>query len=197
MAERLAARVPGELDPAQRSVYDAITGGKRSQGPTLFEITGDHGELLGPFAAMVANPVVGGPLQRLGEALRYETSLPGNVRELVILCVAAEFRSEFEWYAHEAVARQLGFADDVLRHVRSGTRPPGLDDEQQTAWSLTRALLRRQPIDDAMFASARSSLGEGGVVEVVSLVGYYSLLAQLLEVFELGLPDGVTPTFDR
>lgn len=191
MPDRLPPRRPEELSESQRAVYDAITAGRRSQGPRLFDTTGANGELLGPFAAMVAHPAVGDPLQRLGEALRYETSLPALAREVVILSVASRRRSEYEWYAHVAVARSLGMPEDLIDQLRSGEPPRALDDQARAAWMLADVLLRQQPVTDELFRSVEGWLGVPGVVEVVSLVGYYGLLAQLLEVFHLGAPDDV------
>jgi 4-carboxymuconolactone decarboxylase len=192
---RLPARRPEELNARQRDVYEAITRGRRADGPRLFETTGPQGELLGPFAAMVAHPVVGEPLQRLGEALRYETSLPTLAREVVILAVAAHHRSEYEWYAHAAVARHAGIAPDVIEALRGGCAPPGVDDPALLAWRLAQLMLQHEHVPDDVFAAVRSALGTTGIVEVTALVGYYSLLAQLIDVFELTPPEGSEPAF--
>jgi 4-carboxymuconolactone decarboxylase len=195
VSERLPPQLPDELSERQLEVYRAITQGPRSQGPRLFETTGPRGELLGPFAAMVAHPAVGDPLQRLGAALRYETSLPGVAREVVILAVAAHHRSEYEWYAHAAVARHTGLPAEVIEALRVGGEPPGLDEQTRCAWQLAQHLLRREPLGDEVFAATQSALDSTGLVEVTALVGYYSLLAQLIEVFAIGLPEGALPTF--
>src|SRR5437016_5410845 len=108
---RLPDVSPEALDIHQRALYDAITAGPRAQGPQRFRLVDDHGRLTGPFAVMLVAPRVGEPLSRLGEAIRYETSLPARVREVAILIVAARWRSEFEWYAHEAIARDVGLTD--------------------------------------------------------------------------------------
>jgi alkylhydroperoxidase family enzyme len=188
--DRLRALRPEDLTADQRQVHDAITTGRRASGPKLFDLTGPEGELIGPFAAMVAHPAVGGPLQRLGEALRYESTLSPRMRELVILTVAAHVGSDFEWYAHAAVARHLDLPEQVLQALRTGAEVPGLDDADRCALELVSTLLRHDRVDHDLFARTRSALGTQGVVDVVALVGYYSLLAQLLHVFELDTPPG-------
>jgi 4-carboxymuconolactone decarboxylase len=193
VSERLPPQLPDELGERQLGVYRAITQGPRSQGPRLFETTGQHGELLGPFAAMVAHPAVGDPLQRLGAALRYETSLPDVAREVVILTVAAHHRSEYEWYAHSAVAAHIGLPAEVVEALRGGGEPRDLDEEARYAWQLAVLLLRREPLVDDTFAAVESALGSAGLIEVTALVGYYSLLAQLIEVFRLDPPEGTPP----
>jgi 4-carboxymuconolactone decarboxylase len=193
VSERLPPQLPDELGERQLGVYRAITQGPRSQGPRLFETTGQHGELLGPFAAMVAHPAVGDPLQRLGAALRYETSLPDVAREVVILTVAVHHRSEYEWYAHSAVASHIGLSAEVLEALREGGEPSGLDDEARCAWQLAVRLLQREPVQDDLFAAVESVLGSTGLIEVTAMVGYNTLLAQLIEVFRLEPPEGTPP----
>jgi 4-carboxymuconolactone decarboxylase len=102
---RLPHYRPSELDDAQRDLYDAITGGPRAAKPRPFPLTDAEGRLNGPFNAMLAAPPLGQALQRLGAAVRYETSLSARVREMAILAVAAHWDSAFERYAHEAVGR--------------------------------------------------------------------------------------------
>jgi 4-carboxymuconolactone decarboxylase len=196
VSERLPPHRPEELSERQRGVYEAITKGRRAQGPKLFTTTGPQGELLGPFAAMLAHPVVGEPLQRLGQALRYETSLPTLAREVVILAVAAHHRSEYEWYAHSAVARHAGIEATVIEALRGGGRPPDVDEEARAAWQLAVLLLRHEHVPDDVFTAVESALGTSGIVEVTALVGYYVLLAQLIDVFELTPPEGYQPAFE-
>jgi len=190
VSERLPPQRPDELSERQLEVYRAITQGPRSRGPRLFEATGPEGELLGPFAAMVAHPAVGDPLQRLGAALRYETSLPDEAREVVILTVAAHHHSEYEWYAHAAVAAHVGLPAEVIEALRGGDEPPGLDEQARCARQLAVLLLRHAPLGDDQFRAVESALGSTGLIEVTALVGYYSLLAQLIDVFRLDPPEG-------
>src|SRR5262245_65371111 len=98
-----------EMDDAQRRVHDAIANGPRrgqhQQGTV--PIMDDAGRLLGPFAVMLLTPRVGAPLQEVGAALRFATTLTDRERELGILAVAAVNQCGFEWRAEEAAARQL------------------------------------------------------------------------------------------
>ncbi len=105
-------------------MYDAITGGPRTAGPTLFELTDEAGALNGPFNAMLVSPQVGNALQQLGAAIRYQSGLSGRIRELAILMVASHWGSEFERYAHEPVARSVGVRESEIEDLRDGRTPP-------------------------------------------------------------------------
>jgi alkylhydroperoxidase family enzyme len=117
---RIQKLAPALLDEEQRSLYDAIAGGRRAQGPQLFRLTDEDGRLEGPFNAFLLQPRLGSALQALGSSVRYDTGLDDRCREIAILVVAAHWRSDFEWYAHEAVARSAGLDDAELAAVRDG-----------------------------------------------------------------------------
>src|SRR5215471_1586181 len=99
---------PEQLTDEQRRLYQEVLDGPRGQGRQFFPLVDADGVLTGPFNAMLASPRVGTAVQRLGAALRYQTDLPDRIRELVILVVAAQLGSEFEWHAHESLARHHG-----------------------------------------------------------------------------------------
>jgi 4-carboxymuconolactone decarboxylase len=188
---RLPALHPDELDPEQRDVYDAIVGGPRPGD--VFSFVDEEGRLLGPFNAMLYRPAVGGPLQELGAALRFRTSFTEREREIATLVVAARFRSDYEWYAHERIARRAGLSEDELTALRTGADPVLADARERIVHAAARALAAEGDLNAEMFAEATASLGRGAVVELVSLVGYYSALALQLRVFRVGLPAGEEP----
>lgn len=179
---------PGQLTGEQRRLYDEVLSGPRGQGPQFFELTDADGVLTGPFNAMLASPVVGTAVQRLGAALRYQAGLPDHIRELVILVVAAHLGSAFEWSAHEPVARHCGVADEVIAALRD-RRPPSLaDPAQHAAHDLAVALLSREDVPDDRYGAMAGALGVPGVFEVSAIVGYYWLLAAQLRLFRVGQP---------
>jgi 4-carboxymuconolactone decarboxylase len=117
---RIGKLEPSALDAEQRSLYDAIAGGRRAQGPQLFRLADAEGRLEGPFNAFLLQPRLGSALQALGASVRYDTGLGDRCREIAILVVAAHWRSDFEWYAHEAVGRAAGLGDAELAALREG-----------------------------------------------------------------------------
>ncbi|MFD5814224.1 carboxymuconolactone decarboxylase family protein [Streptomyces sp. NPDC127038] len=185
---RLPRLAPGELDPDQRSLYDAITGGPRAGGPQLFALTDAQGRLNGPFNAMLFAPGVGAALQELGSAIRYRTSLGGRIRELAVLTVAAHWDSAFERRAHEPIGRAAGLTDAEIAAVSAGTAPELTDPAEAAALELVRVLVARGDADDVVFERAVSLNGIEAVVELTTLVGYYATLALQLRVFRVGPP---------
>ncbi|MEQ4721896.1 carboxymuconolactone decarboxylase family protein [Nonomuraea sp. B19D2] len=186
---------PPSLTAEQRAVYDEIAGGPRAAGP--FRLTGPEGRLEGPFNAMLTAPGVGGPLQRLGAAIRYATDLPARWREIAILEVAVARRSDFEWYAHERVGRNAGLTDEELAALRSGADAGTFDEGERTVRAACRSLILRRGLDDDLYARAEATLGTGRLYELVVLVGYYDTLALSLTAFRTPLPAGEPPVFGQ
>lgn len=182
---RLRSLTPAELDDDQRDLYEAITSGSRSSGPQLFRLTGDDGALVGPFNAMLLNPLIGDALQRLGAALRYSGRMTARCREIAILAVAAHSGCGFEQRAHEAVGTHVGLTGAELAALRSGD-DPGLDDPVEAAvLSVTRRLLEHGDLDSAAYTAAVAVLGADVLFELTTVVGYYDLLAMQLRVFRV------------
>ena len=189
---RLPRFEPSALDAEQRSLYDAIAGGRRAQGPQLFRLADADGRLEGPFNAFLLQPRLGSALQALGAAVRYDTGLDDRCREIAILVVAAHWRSDFEWHAHEAVGRAAGLGDAELAALREG-RHAELAGRESVVARTAAALVTRGDLDDAEYGEAVGHLGPAGLFELLTLVGYYATLALQLRVFRVPAPDSPAP----
>jgi 4-carboxymuconolactone decarboxylase len=185
---RLHNPTPAELSAEQRSLYDEIAGGRRSSGPQLFELVDRQGRLNGPFGIMLHSPALGSALQAVGAVVRYRSVLSDRVRELAILAVAGHWASDFELYAHVPLARHAGLTDEEVRGVVDGAAVPFTDVGERAVLQVVRALLRTSDLTDEDYAAGRDALGEQGLVELTTLVGYYATLALQLRVFRVGEP---------
>lgn len=192
---RLPWPTPEELDEPARSLYDCIAGGPRSTGPQAFALTDASGRLNGPFNAMLVSPDLGAALQELGSAIRYKTQLPARMREIAILELACLRRSEFEWYAHARVGAQAGLTADELVSLHDGTPASTFSVAEALVRTVVRSLVVERELGDASFDAAVETLGLRGVVDIITLVGYYESLALLLHAVRTPLPDGAAPVF--
>ena len=182
--DRLAKRPRHDLGDAGQNLYDALV---ESRGEQI--VDGD-GALLGPFNAWVQTPRIGTQLAALGSSLRYELSLDRKLIELAIITVGSHFKAEFEWYAHSAMARRHGVAEDVIASLAAGQKPAFEDDDQRVVHQVASELVTTGRLSDATHASAHSQLGEVGLVELVTLCGYYTLVSFTLNAFDVALPPG-------
>lgn len=189
MSPRLRPFLPADLDDARRAVHDAVAGGRRAQGPQAFPLVDADGALRGPFNAFLLAPALGGPLQELGAAVRYRTALPDRAREIAVLVVATVQGSAFERAAHEAVGRTVGLTDDELQALREN-RFDGFPGTEAVVARTAHLLAVAGDLDDVRYAAAVDALGEAGLFELLTLVGYYALLALQLRVFRVDEPAG-------
>ena len=116
-------------------------------------------------------------------------------RQVVILTVAAAWQSEFEWWAHVRIGRQVGLSDADIAAVRTAV-PLALDEPvEQAALDVARATTTRGDLDDEEYARAREVLGDQALIEALTLVGYYALLALQMRVHRVPLPEGAEHSF--
>ncbi len=193
MPEKLPPRLnlipPAELAPAQRALYDAITGGPRAGQAGTVPITDADGQLLGPFAIMLLSPEVGNAMQQVGAKIRFGTALTGRERELAILTVAGALNSEFERLAHVPAARGLGLTEPQIEAALAGRTEDGLSADEAMVARLALAMTIDRTLSDEDYADGVRALGQERLAELTWLVGYYSALALSLAVFRPVLPD--------
>ena len=189
---RLPALPVDRLTDDQRKLFAKITGGARAKTRAPADFLNEEGSLKGPFNAFLYAPEIGDAAQRLGELLRFNGSLPGALRELAILTVAVHWRAQYEWWAHEKIARAEGLDDAAIEAVKIGQAPPG-EEGLTIVHSFVRELLIDRRVADQTYQAAQLLLGNEGVVELVILIGYYGLISASLNAFQVPLPEGVTP----
>jgi AhpD family alkylhydroperoxidase len=189
---RLGLTAPGDLDDAQRAVYEAITGGPRAGQAGTVPVTDESGRLLGPFAVMLLTPEVGNAMQQVGAKIRFSTGLTARQRELGILAVAGKLRCDFERLAHEPAALRAGLTRAQVDAALSGQVPVGLADDEALACKLARSMAAEWNLSDEDYAAGVAALGQERLAELTWLVGYYSALALSLAVFRPFLPESFT-----
>jgi 4-carboxymuconolactone decarboxylase len=140
-------------------------------------------------------PQLGFAAQAFGAAVRFETALPENVKEVAICTVGAHFRSRFEFAAHAPLALAAGVPADALEAIRRGEQPALAQPAETLAHEIARTLLTRHRLSDAQFERARTVFSERELVELVTVIGYYCQISLTLNAFEAPLLDGMADPF--
>lgn len=179
-----------DLDASGQEVWDSVAGSRGG------DLVNDAGGLIGPFNAFVTAPGVGRHLSRLGGRLRFRTSIDRRLRELAIITVGARWRAGFEWWAHERLAREAGVPDAVVDAIGGGEEPPIEADDERAVYAAARDLVTTGRLSQPAYDAAHELLGDQGMVELVSLCGYYTLVAYLLNAFDVPLPPGEAAKWD-
>ncbi len=176
-----------DLAPDQKAVLDAIQTGPRAAR---------HGRigLVGPFGVWVRVPKIGLATQALGAAARFESSLPANVSEVAICTVGAFYRAKFEFAAHKTLALAAGVSEEQIERLRRGESPE-FRDAEDLAYRVAAELLKLHRIDSNTYAGALAQFGEDGLIELVSIIGYYCMVSLTLNAFEIPLTAGMDDPF--
>ena len=131
--------------------------------------------------------------QALGAYARYDSALPPGLSELAILVTARHWRAAFEWSAHVGPARAAGIPEAAIEAIRTGAEPALADAKSRAVYAVARELHGTRALSDATYAEAEAALGRQGLVDLIGILGYYTLVAMTLNAFAVPTPDGSRP----
>ena len=169
-----------EMDDAQLKVYRDLMSGPR-------------GGVRGPFNALLRSPVLADRAQKLGEYLRFESVLPARLNEFAILITARYWNAQYEWFAHYTHAMKGGLNPAVAADLAQGKRPANMQDDEAIVYDFCSELHKNKCVSDATYQSALDKFSERGVIDLIGVSGYYSLVSMVLNVDRQPLPEGTPP----
>jgi 4-carboxymuconolactone decarboxylase len=181
---RLATLAYDELSDDQKAVWDEVVAGPRKK-------------MHGPFFIWLHSPELLSRGEKLGLYARFQSSLPPRLSELCILIMASHWKCAGEWIDHEPIARSQGIDGSALDALRRGQRATFTRADETATYELAQELLGSREVSDATYARAKSALGERGVLDVVAVLGYYSLIAMSMKTFAQEPEGAPNPFADR
>lgn len=170
--QRLPAPDPSTYDARQQEIHDAIASGPR-------------GGVRGPLAVWLHRPELAAKAQDLGRYCRYDTVLGERLSELAILVTGRVFGSEYEWQTHKDFALKAGLSPNVIEAIRLNQRPEFDDPAEAIVHDVARAAHETRQVDDVLFARAVEVIGEAALVDLVGLLGYYTLISLTINIFQV------------
>ena len=176
-SERIGIPARDGMSEAQQAAADAIINGPRKA-------------IFGPFVPLLQTPVLMEHIGKTGETLRFNGTLPDNIRELAICIVARETGNQFEWQTHAPLAIKAGVPREAIEALVAGRRPRSLPGDQACAADFVSELMQRHGVSDASYAEAVSCFGEPGTVELTALVGYFVMVYWVMNVARTPGPSG-------
>jgi 4-carboxymuconolactone decarboxylase len=162
------------------------------QARALADFAAARGQPTGPWIALLRSPELMTRTRAVSDYLRFESVIPGYLRELAILMVAREWGQNYEWNAHYALAIDEGVSPKMAQEIAEGRRPEGMVAEEEILYDLCTELLHNRSVSDASYEEAVSRFGEQGTIELVSLIGYYTWVSMVLNTRRAPLPEGAT-----
>ena len=178
---RVPPVIRDQLDAEQQKIHDLIVS------------TRQGGEIRGPFAMWIRNANLASAANQFGNALRLNGKLDPKLFELTILIVARQWSAQYEWYAHAKDAAKVGLDPAIVEAIRAHRIPPFADAKQALVYEMVRELLDTKDVGDATYARAVEAFGIDLVMEIVSVTGFYTLVAMMLKAFKAPVPGGAAP----
>jgi len=178
--QRFKPLTPETMTPEQKAVAEKIMAGPRKG-------------MRGPFSALLRSPELADYAQKLGEYVRFKSSIPPRLNELAILLTARHWTAQYEWYAHRRLALQAGLSSDIADAIAQGKRPAAMGPEETIVYNFCHEVLETGQASDASFKAAVDKFGERGAVDLIGAMGYYGLIALVLNVDRVPIPEGGKP----
>jgi 4-carboxymuconolactone decarboxylase len=167
--ERMPPLAMDDMDEAQKAAAQEL-------------INGPRGAVFGPFIALMRSPELMNRLQKVGEYIRYQSSLETRINEFVMLIVSRQWTQQFEWCMHYPLALKAGMKQEILDALAQGRRPAGMADDEEIAYDVCDELERMRGVSDATYARAVAQYGERGLLDMLGLIGYFSTVSMVLNV---------------
>lgn len=179
---RLKPLVESEMSEAQLKAARELASGPRGRiNPN------------GPNFALLRSPQLMERTQKVGEYLRYNSSIPARLNEFAILITARQWNAQIEWIGHHDLAIKAGISPAVLADLAQGKRPAGMKDDEAVVYDFCKQIHENKEVSDATYKAVVEKFGERGVIDLIGLTGYYTMLAMVLNVTRVALPEGTPP----
>lgn len=177
MVERLRQLSYEELDPSVRPLADDI-------------LKVSSAALGGPYNALLRSPDMARRCFELLDYLRFKTSVNKRLNEFAILIQARLSNAQYEWWAHEPIARRAGLSDEVMADLRACRRPAQMQDDERLVFDFCIQLSLNHRVPDALWQEVVERMGEQVAVDLTVLSGTYVMVSMLLNATQVGIPNG-------
>ena len=176
---RVAKLEPDELSPEQKKLYD--------------DIAGARGVVGGPFAIWLRQPAVADVANRFGNAVRLHGKLDKRLFELMTIVVARHWGAQYEWFVHVQAARKAGVSDEAIEALRNKQMPVFARDDERLVYDIVTELSETKRLSDASYQRALDFFGQDLLIELITATGFYTLVAMMLNAFDVDTADGSRP----
>ena len=188
LAGRFARPDPKNLTAEQQKVVDEVMASRGSDRGRPYSFRG-------AFYPVLQNPELLSPMQKVGEYLRFKCHLSEDLVELAILISLRQCNCRYAWDGHAPNALKAGLPANVIQAVGENRRPAGMSPAVTAVHDFAIALHREKQVSDELFAAARGHVGEQGLLDVVAICGYYTMVGMVIAADRTPIPEGRSAPF--
>lgn len=176
--ERLPTIPPASYTPEQKKAAEEFELARKTP-------------VFGPFEPLMHSPQVMTLARSMGDYLRYNSAIGNTLSEFVILITAREWSQDYEWHVHYPIALKVGIKQEIADAIKDGRRPVGMSKDEEMVYDFSIELHRNKRVSDASYDRVEKRFGKKGVVDLVGINSYYTLLAMQMNVARYAIPkDG-------
>jgi 4-carboxymuconolactone decarboxylase len=169
---------------------EAMTEAQRKAAAEL--AAGPRGGVKGPFIPLLRSPELMDRLQKVGEYLRYHSVLDRKLNEFVVLITSRYWTQQFEWFVHVPLALKEGLNPAIVQALGEGRRPSQMADDEEIAYDLCDEIFRTRGVSETTYRRAIGKFGEQGVLEIIGVAGYFSMISMVMNVAHTPPPEDKT-----
>lgn len=168
--------------------YDALPDSVKPLADDILKVS--SAALGGPYNALLRSPDMARRCFDHLDYLRFKTSVNKRLNEFAILIQARISNAQYEWWAHETIARKAGLSDAVMKDLRECKRPTSMQDDERLVYDYCIQLSLNHRVPDALWQEAIEKMGEQAVIDLTVLSGTYVMVSMLLNATQVGIPGG-------
>ncbi len=165
-----------QLSPEQRAIYDRMMR--------------ERGHMRGPFAVWLRNAELCDNTLKLQEMFASRVKLERRLLELMILVAARSATAQYAWFIHEPHALKFGISAEIIEAIRERRTPEFTRDDERLVYDITLELNTTRTLSENSYQRGMTMFGEHVLVELVSAIGFYSMVAMTLNAFAVSVPGG-------
>ena len=173
-----------DMNQEQKKIHDDIASGPR-------------GSVRGPLAVWMHRAGLADKAQSLGAYCRYSSSLEPLLSEFAICLIARIWGSGYEWKVHSKIAIDAGINEDMIESISHGKKPGHMSEEQHAVYEFTMTLNKDKKISDELYNKTYEILGKDRIVDLVGILGYYTLISMTINVFGVQHTEMDSPYMDE
>jgi 4-carboxymuconolactone decarboxylase len=171
---------------------DKMTDAQRKAAEEM--IAGPRKGVKGPFVPLLRSPELMDRLQKVGEYLRFQSSLEQRISEFIMLVVSREWSQHFEWFVHVPLGRKAGISGDTIAALAEGRRPSDMSESEAVVYDFCEELLRTRGVSETTYRRAVMRFGENGVIDILGVAGYFTTVSMIMNVAHTPPPEDKSVT---
>ena len=168
--------------------YDALPASVKPLADDILKVS--SAGLSGPYNALLRSPEMARRCFDFLDYLRFRTSVNKRLNEFAILIQARISNAQYEWWAHETIARKAGLSDAVMQDLKACNRPTAMAEDERLVYDYCIQLSLNHRVPDALWQEAIDKMGEQAVMDLTVLSGTYVMVSMLLNATQVGIPGG-------